>query len=143
MPITIITPEKVAFEGEVESLVVPSYDGQWGILPGHAPMLAQLKPGVVQMRLGEQVDLLSVSGGFVEVCHNRVSLFAETAELAQEINEERARQAAERAKAALHELSGDPLSVVDAHAALERALARMRVFELARKRSGYKKPPVH
>src|SRR5262245_41115189 len=101
IPLSIVTPEKVAWEGEVDSLVVPAYEGQLGILPGHAPLLAQLSPGALQIRSGEELRLLAVSGGFVEVFGGRASVFAETAELAEEIDAERARQAAEKAHEAL------------------------------------------
>lgn len=139
LPLRIVTPEKVAWEGDVDSLVVPAVEGQLGILPGHAPLLAQLAPGPMRVRDGEDVRLLALSGGFVEVYGGRASVFAETAELADEIDGERARQAHERAKAALQ----TPGAVVDeqAQAALRRALIRMRVFELARRGSGRARPP--
>jgi F-type H+-transporting ATPase subunit epsilon len=133
--LSIVTPENVSWEGDIDSLIVPAADGQLGVLPGHAPLLAQLLAGVLQMRTGEETKVLAVSGGFIEVFHERVSVFAETAELASEINEERARQAAERAKAALHGTSPEPVDEAQIEAALRRALVRMKVAELARRRS--------
>jgi F-type H+-transporting ATPase subunit epsilon len=137
IPLSIVTPESVTWEGEVDSLVVPAQDGQLGILPGHAPLLAQLAPGALQIRTGDDVKILAVSGGFVEVFGGRVSVFAESAEMAEEIDSERARQAAERAKAALHQPAGQEADLAQAQAALRRALVRLKVFELARKRSSH------
>lgn len=131
--LSIVTPERVTWEGEVDSLVIPAYDGQLGILPGHAPLLAQLTPGVAQIRAGEETRLLAVSGGYAEVYGGRVSLFAETAELAEEIDAERARQAVEKARAAMR----GPAEAVEpeqALAALRRALVRLKVAEQVRRR---------
>lgn len=140
IPLSIVTPERVAWEGDVDALVVPAHEGQLGILPGHAPLLAQLRAGTVVIRSqGEDPRLLAVSGGFVEVLNGRVSVFAETAELADEIDAERARQAAERAKAQLKHHHEDKLDL-QAQAALERALARLRASEaVSRRRSA--RPP--
>jgi F-type H+-transporting ATPase subunit epsilon len=105
IPLSIVTPERPTWEGDVDSLVVPAQEGQLGILPGHAPLLAQLRPGTVIIRQGnDDPRLLAVSGGFVEVFSGRVSLFAETAL--------------------------DSAAV----AALERALARLRAYEFAVRR---------
>ncbi len=135
-----MTPESVSWEGDVDSLVVPAADGQLGVLPGHAPLLAQLQAGVLQIRTGEETKVLAVSGGFMEVFEGRVAVFAETAELADEINEERARQAAERAKAAMR---GPSLDDEQSEAALKRAMIRMKVVELSRRRTSHtrEKPP--
>jgi F-type H+-transporting ATPase subunit epsilon len=133
IPLRIVTPEKVSWEGEVDSLVVPAHEGQLGVLPGHAPLLAQLVPGVLQIRSGEDVRLLAVSGGFVEIFGGRASVFAETAELAEEIDAERARQAAEKAKAALRGTRADEIDA-QTMASLRKALIRLRVLELARQR---------
>lgn len=121
-------------------MVVPAADGQLGVLPGHAPLLAQLQAGVLQIRTGEETKVLAVSGGFMEVFEGRVAVFAETAELADEINEERARQAAERAKAAMR---GPSLDDEQSEAALKRAMIRMKVVELSRRRTSHtrEKPP--
>jgi F-type H+-transporting ATPase subunit epsilon len=132
LPLRIVTPEKVSWEGEVDSLTVPAWDGSLGVLPGHAPLLAQLTPGVVRIRqTGGDERLLAVSGGFVEVAEGKAALFAETAEMAEEIDAERARQALEQAK---KNLKASPAQVLDeqALAALRRALIRLQVAELAR-----------
>ncbi len=132
--LALVTPEKVAWEGEAEALVVPAHEGQLGILPGHAPLLAQLSPGVLQIRSGDDVNVVAVSGGFVEVFAGRVSVFAETAELAGEIDAERARQASERARASLKKAAdGEPPDVDKALAAMKRAAVRLKAVQLARR----------
>lgn len=131
--VDILTPERAVLQTQADAVVVPAADGELGILKNHAPLLAQLKPGQIRLRRGDQVELFSVSGGYVQASDNRVSIFAETAEMAQEINVERARQAAERAKAALRAPQGE-VDLAQAEASLRRALARLRAAESLRRR---------
>src|SRR5258708_15831040 len=128
IPVDIMTPERLLMQTQADSVVVPATDGELGILPHHAPLLAELQPGEIRLRRGDNVELFAVSGGFVEVEANRVSIFAETAEMAHEIDVERARQAAERAKAAMKTVRTD-VDLSQAEAALRRALARLRATE--------------
>src|SRR6185437_1921311 len=101
LAVDILTPERVVLQTQADSVVVPAAAGELGILNHHAPLLAELAPGNLRLRRGAETELFAVSGGFVEVSHNHVEIFAETAEMAREIDIERARQAAERARAAL------------------------------------------
>ena len=126
--VDIMTPDRLVMHTEAESVIVPAADGQLGILPHHAPLLAQLVPGEIHLRRGENVELFAVSGGFVEVENNRVSIFAETAEMSHEIDAERARQAAERAKEQV-KIARSDVDLAQAEAALRRALVRLRVTE--------------
>jgi F-type H+-transporting ATPase subunit epsilon len=128
LSVQIMTPERFVLQREADSVIVPATDGELGILPRHTPLLAQLQPGEIRMRKGNELQLFAISGGFVEVRNDRVSIFAETAEMAQEIDAERARQAAEQAKAALRTAKAD-LDIAQAEAALRRALARLHAFE--------------
>jgi F-type H+-transporting ATPase subunit epsilon len=121
LPLRVVTPEKLAWEGEVDALTVPAWEGSLGILPGHAPLLAQLKEGVIRMRNGGEERFLA----------GRASLFAETAEMAGDVDLERARQAAERARQALRAASSEA-DDERAAAALRRALARLRAADLWR-----------
>ena len=133
--VELITPERVVFRDEVDFVVAPSAMGEVGILPHHAPLLAQLAPGEVRLKKAGETQHLAVTGGFLEVQHgSRVSIFAETAEYAHEIDVERARQAAERAKAQIIEadLTGQELAAVEA--ALTRARLRIRVADIRRRR---------
>jgi F-type H+-transporting ATPase subunit epsilon len=126
--VDIMTPERLLLQVQAESIVVPAADGELGILPHHAPLLAQLEPGEIRLQHDGKVELIAVSGGFVEVENNHVSIFAETAEMPHEIDVERAKQAAERAKAAMKIAKSD-VDLAQAEAALRRALVRLRATE--------------
>lgn len=126
--VDIMSPERLVMQTEADSLVVPAARGELGILPHHAPLLAQLQPGEIRLRHGDKVELFAVSGGFIEVENGKVSIFAETAEMAHEIDAERARLAAERAKAAIKGAKTD-IDLAEAEAALRRALVRLRATE--------------
>ena len=135
------TPERLALQAEADFIVLPAFEGEMGILPDHAPFLVQLAPGEVRVTAGGKVSLFAVSGGFAEIRDNKVALFAETAEMATGIDEERARQALEKAKAELLRKDLDPLTLAAAEGALRRAQVRLRV---ARQRHGAgAKPPAH
>jgi len=131
--VDILTPDRRVLQAQADSVVVPAADGELGILSDHAPLVAQLQPGEIRMRTGIETKIFAVSGGFVEVQDNHVVVLAETAEMAHEIDAERARQSAERAKAALRAPSQD-VDVAQAEAALHRALARLRAVETAGRR---------
>ena len=140
LAVDILTPERRVLQTQADSVVVPAVDGELGILKDHLPLVAQLQPGEIRMRTGEETQVFAVSGGFVEVQNNHVIVMAETAEMAHEIDVERARQAAERAKAALRA----PIGTVDmaqAQAALMRALARLHAVEAIRRHQGRHEPP--
>ena len=131
--IDILTPERRVLQAQADSVVIPSVDGELGILAGHTPLVAQLQPGEIRMRSGDDTQIFAVSGGFVEVQNNHVVILAETAEMSHEIDAERARQSAERAKAALR-ASAPGVDVAQAEAALHRALARLRAVDAAGRR---------
>ena len=133
MSVELVTPEKVTLESRAIAIVIPAVDGELGILAHHAPLIAQLQPGEIRIQSSDQgLRHFAVSGGFVEVRSNRVAIFAETAESAEEIDAERARQAAERARSALQHPTAD-LNLAQTEAALRRALARLRVAEALRR----------
>jgi F-type H+-transporting ATPase subunit epsilon len=126
------TPEKLALKEDVDFVAAPTTEGEIGILPRHAPLLAKLELGPLRFRTGDKMHVLIVTGGFIEVQEgNRVSIFAETAEFAQDIDVERARLAVERAKNRLKEpssnLTGEELAQVEA--SLSRGLMRIKIAE--------------
>jgi F-type H+-transporting ATPase subunit epsilon len=94
----IVTPEKQLFSGAVDSVTVPSTTGCLGILPGHAPLLAELGIGEVSYKIGDRTDFLFCSWGFVEVLPDRVVVLAQNAELASDIDIKRAEEAKSRAE---------------------------------------------
>ena len=142
MTLEMVTPEKLTLQATVESIVLPAYEGEMGVLPGHIPFLVMLKAGEVRVTAGGELKSFAVAGGFAEIQKDKVSIFAETAEMAEEIDGERARQALERAKAeAAAVRGGDPLTLAQAQAAMQRAQVRLRVSELRRRRTHV--PSVH
>lgn len=144
MPLTlqIITPERVVFEeGGVDSVTLPGAEGQLTLLPRHAPLMTALAPGELILRkAGEEVEI-ALSGGFLEVRDDRVTVLADTAERSDEIDAERAEEARRRALAELSTREGD-IDVARAMAALQRAQARVRVAERRRRRpNAGQRPP--
>ena len=120
----IVTPEKQLFSGAVDSVTVPSTTGYLGILPGHAPLLAELGIGEISCKMGEKTDYLFCSWGFIEVLPDRVVLLAQTAEMASDIDVKRAEEAKSRAEALLS--SKDPsIDFGRAQLALLRAISRL------------------
>ena len=118
MRLEIATAERVVYSEDVEILVAPGMDGQLGILPNHAPLLTALQPGEIRVvREGEE-SFMAVSGGFLEVMANRVTILADTAERAEEIDIERAEEAMRRAQERIE----SSVSAMD----LQRALASIR-----------------
>ena len=134
LTLELVTPERVAFGGAVESVVLPAWEGEMGILPGHMDFLVQLQAGEVRFVEGGESKHFAVSGGFAEIKDDKVSLFAETAEMAENIDAERARQALERAKAELQRKHLDTLTLAAAEAALRRAQVRLRLSQLRKRR---------
>jgi F-type H+-transporting ATPase subunit epsilon len=130
----MVTPEKVAWSSQADFIVLPAIDGEMGILPDHRPFLVQLKSGEVRVTEKGGVRRFAVSGGFVEVKDNKVSLFAETAEMAESINAERAQQALEKAKAETLRKDLDPITLMAAEAALRRAQVRLKVAMMGNRR---------
>lgn len=103
LKLEIVTPEKKVFDDSVDSVTVPTASGEAGILPNHAPLVSALKPGILSYSNKGNVERLAVSGGFVEVSSNRVSVLTDSAQTAAEIDTAAARadrEAAEKALAA-------------------------------------------
>ncbi|HKF91613.1 MAG TPA: ATP synthase F1 subunit epsilon [Acidimicrobiia bacterium] len=126
MPLTVevVSPERVLYSGEADMLVCRTSEGEIAFLPGHVPFLGALGIGVVRSLLPERGEqAVAVHGGFVEVANDRVIVLSDVAELAEQIDVERARRARQRAE---ERLSGDP-DDEDAQAALLRATTRLDV----------------
>ncbi|MDX6770133.1 MAG: F0F1 ATP synthase subunit epsilon [Elusimicrobiota bacterium] len=132
----MVTPEKVALSTPADFVVLPAVDGEMGVLPGHAPFVVQLAPGEVRVTADGQVRRFAVSGGFAEIKDDTVALFAETAEMADQIDVERARQALERSRAEAVKPGLDPMTLAAMEASIRRAQVRLRV-------SKRKTPPPH
>lgn len=120
----IVTPEKQVFSGVVDSVTIPSATGCLGILPGHAPLLTELGVGEISYEIGEKTEYLFCSWGFAEVLPERVSLLAQTVEIASDIDVKRAEEAKARAEKLL--ASKDPgVDFARAELALMRSISRI------------------
>ncbi|HKE05761.1 MAG TPA: F0F1 ATP synthase subunit epsilon [Blastocatellia bacterium] len=122
----VITPEKLALREEVDEVIVPGLDGELGILPDHTPLISQLKTGILTYRQGAQSRRMHVSGGFVEVASDRVSVLSDVAEKPEEIDLERAQRAKERAERRLAS-RGEEVDFPRAELKLQRAMARIQL----------------
>jgi F-type H+-transporting ATPase subunit epsilon len=142
MMLEIITAERQVFSDEVDMVVAPGIDGQLGILPRHAPLMTMLKPGELTVRkAGEEDMYVAVSGGFMEVLGNRVSILADACERSDEIDEERAQQAVQRAQERLASRSEDT-ELERVMASLRRAQVRVDLVRRRRLRGGQPPPGV-
>jgi F-type H+-transporting ATPase subunit epsilon len=133
LTLELVTPEKVVLTEAADKVVLPALGGEMGVLPEHEPYMVQLTSGEVRVTHGGETKCLAVSGGFAEILNDKVSLFAETAETANDIDEERARQALEKAKAEVKQTGIDPMTLAQAEAAVRRAQVRLRVSTLRRR----------
>jgi F-type H+-transporting ATPase subunit epsilon len=124
----IVTPERVVLHEDIKQITVPTKDGEITILPLHIPLIASLKPGVLDVRRADgETELISISGGFVEVLKNKVVVLADTAERAHEIDLARAEEAHRRAEALMKkEKQLDQKEFASINAMIEKELARTK-----------------
>jgi F-type H+-transporting ATPase subunit epsilon len=125
----IVTPERLVYEDEVDSVNVPGVEGELGILPHHAPLVSTLGYGELRIRKGGAEESFAIVGGFVQVRPDKVVVMAETADLASEIDLERAEEARREAERALETGYTEGADLSAARAALQQALMRIRVAE--------------
>lgn len=133
--VEVVTAERELYNGEADIVSAPGSEGRLGILPRHAALLTMLKPGELNIKLNGAEEPLFVSGGFLEVSDNSVTVLADTAEHAEEIDQARAEAARRRAQESLEQAESDTQRA-ELIGALERAMTRLRVAELARRRGG-------
>ena len=125
--VQVVSADRKLYSGTCSTLVAPGMDGYFGVLFGHAPMIAALGIGRLDLTPADGDTIhIAIAGGFAEVTPDRVQILADTAEQASEIDVERARQAVQRAEERLREKSED-INFDRAQAALQRALNRLRV----------------
>ncbi len=124
----IVTPERLVEKDTVEEIQIPGKNGYLGILPGHAPLITELGVGEITYKADGISYYVAVAWGFAEVLPDKVTVLAETAERAEDINVERARKARERAEERLHSAGGE-VDFDRALVALARATVRLEVAE--------------
>ncbi len=126
----IVTPEKKVFSDTVDIVVAPGELGEFGVLPNHIPFLSKLKVGELRFRVGSVSRYVAIMGGYAEVLPDRVTVLATAAEEAGTIDVIRAKAARERAERRMQDAK-DRYEFAVAQAALQRAMARLRVSEKA------------
>lgn len=143
MPLSvhIVTAEREVYAEEgVDEITVPGSEGELTVLPHHAPLLTMIQPGIMRIVKGADETISTITGGFLEVRDNRVTILADSAERAEEIDVARAEEARIRAQRSLDEReSREDLAV--AAAALQRALLRLRAAERRHRRPGSRPGP--
>nr|WP_320049242.1 F0F1 ATP synthase subunit epsilon [uncultured Desulfuromonas sp.] len=127
LKLEMVTPYKRVLSEEVDEIIAPGALGELGILPGHTPLLTTLKVGELTYRKGGAAFHVAVNWGYVEVEEGKVTILAETAEPADEIDLARAKAALGRAEEALKKLDPEDKQFRIMEAALERALIRIQV----------------
>lgn len=132
--VELVTPDKLMLREDVLAVSLPGREGYLGILPGHAPLLTELKPGQLSYTQGTTTHYLFVAGGFAEVQPHRVTVLVEASERPEEIDVERAKRAQQRAEERLRQAGAGETEIdaLRAQAALQRAMARVEVAERAR-----------
>ncbi|MFA6807439.1 MAG: F0F1 ATP synthase subunit epsilon [Eubacteriales bacterium] len=121
----VVSPDGLVFDQEVEFVVVPGEEGELGVLPNHAPLIAGLNIGVIRYKVNNTEKMIAICGGFMEVADNKVSVLAESAECAESIDVTRAESAKDRAEKRLKEKSAE-IDLKRAELALRRAVTRLK-----------------
>jgi len=140
--VDIVTAERVVLsEEDVDRLIVPGIEGELGVLPLHAPLLTTIQPGVLRVVKGEEETTMAITGGFIEVRENRVTILADAAERGEDIDLARVEEARRRAEERLASREAT-VDMVQAEMALKRALVRLKAAEqIRRRRRGAPPPP--
>ena len=126
----IVTPERLAYSDTVDAVNLPGIEGELGVLPHHAPLVSMLGVGELRIRKGGSEESFAIVGGFLQVRPDKVVVMAETADMASEIDLERAQEARRSAERLLEEAGpADTADLAAARAALQQALLRIRVAE--------------
>lgn len=132
LTLSIVTPEREVVHAEVDDVELPGTEGYFGVLPGHTAMLATLGVGRLTYRQGQERHVLAIAFGFAEVLPDRVTVLAQIAERADDIDVGRATQARDRAAARLSRLEGD-LDYERARVALDKAALRLEIAAKVRR----------
>ncbi len=126
----VVTPERIVLKQQILQVTVPTEDGEITVLPEHIPLMSILKPGVIEMKLEDgELEVMSVSGGFIEVMRDKIVILADTAERADELDEaiiEEARARAEERKKELENV--DEVQFANIAVQLEKEMARLKAL---------------
>ena len=132
--VELVTPERIVYsDDDVDMVIAPGADGELGILPSHAPLLAALGIGELRLRKGAEEESFAVHGGFLEVLANKIIVMAYVAEYAAEIDLARAEEARNRAEQRYRD-KAEGLDMARLQAALRRSRVRLKVARRRRRR---------
>ena len=132
----IVTPEKVVYEDEIDSLTLPTKTGEITVLPNHIPLVSTLKAGELLIKKGKEEIPMAISGGFVEVAANSLVVLADTAEKFEDIDEARAEAGRKRAEELMtrkDEIAKEEIDYTALTAKMEKELTRLKVVRKYRK----------
>ncbi len=130
--LSIVTPEKIFYDDDIVSLVVPGTEGYLGVLSNHAPLITALKIGRIEFRdTNEEVSVLSVTNGFLEVSGNIASLLCDAAEYAKDIDVARAETALKKAESHITDYNNGQkdIDIAEEKLAVERAKNRIKIYK--------------
>jgi len=129
----VVTPKGILARQEVDMVIAPGTEGEFGVLPGHINFLSGIVPGELRFDYGEKSEYVAVSSGFAEVSSDKVSILVDSAEKAVDIDIERARRAMKRARERLgKDRDTSDIDFLRAESALKRAISRIKVAEKAK-----------
>ena len=126
--VNIVTPDGPVYDSEVSMVIAVTASGEMGVLPGHIPTVAPLGIGAVRLKKENSTELVAVSGGFLEIRPEKVTILAQSAERATDIDLARAQESAKRAEALLQAKKNE-VDFKRAELALKRAMNRINVYE--------------
>lgn len=138
----INTMERIVYEDDVDSVTLPTKSGEITILVNHVPLVSVLNSGELMIKKDEKEIFIAVSGGFIETDGKTLTVLADMAERAEEIDEKKADEARAKAEELMLARKGDDVGYADAMAHMERELARLKVARKFRKRSGQGPSPI-
>ncbi|MDE3019998.1 MAG: F0F1 ATP synthase subunit epsilon [Nitrospirota bacterium] len=129
----VVTPEKLLLSQQVDEVIAPGAEGEFGVLPGHCHFLSTLSIGELRYRVGDQTNFMSVLWGYAEVTSTKVTVMAEVAEKAEDIDVERAAAKVVEAEKRL-QVGGLPSELKEAQISLEKARLRKKIAERAHRK---------
>lgn len=137
LKLEIVTQERRVYAADdVEMVIAPGVEGEMGILPRHAPLITSLQEGVMRIKhQSGREEMLAVHGGFMEVLPDRVTVLADAAERAEEIDLARAEEARQRAQELMQQRREDKVDFARAEAALRRSVVRLKIAQGRRRRA--------
>ena len=132
--LNVVSAQESLFSGSIKSLQITGSEGELGIMPGHAPLLTSLKPGMARIvKYGGEEDVIYLSGGMLEVQPNNITVLADVATRADDLDEQAAIDAKQRAEENMN-ANSDDVNYAEVAAELARAVAQLRVIQATKKK---------